>query len=151
MARIRSPWGAHAAAGGVELGLEGSPLSHGVVLLLSVFGDRGSELVAPVHEAGSFVADPAGGGHLVDGSGLAVGAGEFAALGDGGPVGPVVVQDGFEHVAGVFEVVGRSTYRWLSCRPRVAPTYRPRRVVAGETSWSPMSTVSPWLPCSVAA
>ena len=44
-----------------------------------------------------------------------------------------------------------TTHRMLSLRPRVAATYRPRRVVTGEVRAIAVSTVSDCQPCSVAA
>ena len=61
--------------------------------------------------------------------------GESAALGDGGEVGAVDGEDGFEHVAGLGDV-GVSVMTQIEFRsdPRVTATYRPRRVVASLAS-----------------
>ncbi len=71
--------------------------------------------------------------------------GEGAALGDGGDVGTVEGEDHLEGVSGFGDVgaVGDHAEQVLS-RPRVAATYRPRRVVTAETSETLWSTVSDW-------
>ena len=78
--------------------------------------------------------------------------GQLAASTGGGGVGAIDGEDLSENVAGFGWVVGvGDDVEEVLVRPRVAATYRPRRVVAAVVRARLMSTVSACQPCSVAA
>jgi hypothetical protein len=73
-------------------------------------------------------------------------------LGDSGDVSPVVGEDGFEDVAGFGRVVGvGDDVDAVVVSAAGASDVEAAVGVAGEVRAMPMSTVSPWWPCSVAA
>ena len=93
--------------------------------------------------------DAGSGSSRLGGLGL---AGEVSSLGDGRDVGAVVGEDGLEDVAGFGEVVGvGDDVDAVLVAAAGGADVEAAVGGGGETSSMATSTVSAWLPCSVAA